>query len=127
MTVAYWCVLIGALSPLIWTSYAKGRGGFRRRDNHNPREFLEGLSGAQKRAHWAQLNSYEAFPPFAAAVIIAAHVGKLEQGTLDALAIGWVAARFAYGVLYITDRATLRSVAWFTAMACWVTMFVRSA
>jgi uncharacterized MAPEG superfamily protein len=127
MTIAYWCVLLGALQPFMWTSYAKFTAGFGERDNHTPREFLEKLSGTHKRAHWAQLNAFEAFPPLAAAVLIASHVGKLEQGTLDALAVAWVVCRFLYGVLYITDRATLRSVAWFAAAACWVTMFVRSA
>ena len=127
MTIAYWCVLLGALSPLIWVGYAKATGRFDRRANHNPREFLETLSGPSKRAHWAQLNSYEAFPPFAAAVIVAAHVGKIPQGTLDALAVGWLVTRFLYGVLYVTDQATLRSVAWFAAMGCWVAIFVLSA
>ncbi len=126
MTIAYYCVLLGALIPLMWTAYAKFTSGFGGRDNHNPREFLERLSGAKKRAHWAQLNSFEAFPPFAAAVIIATHIGKLDHGTLDALAVAWLVLRFVYGILYVADRATLRSVAWTGAVACWVAMFLGS-
>lgn len=128
MTIALWCVLIGAFLPLVWSWYAKFTGnGFKPRDNHNPREFAEKLDGARKRAHWAQLNSLEAFPPFAAAVIIATLVGHIDPARLDQLAIGWVALRSIYGVLYIADKATLRLTVWGLATACWVAMFVLSA
>lgn len=128
MTIALWCVLAGALMPLLWTWYAKFTGtGFKPRNNYNPREFMATLEGARKRAHWAQLNSFEAFPPFAAAVVIATVVGRIDPARLDQLAIAWVALRVLYGVLYIADRAPLRSLAWAMATACWVAMFVLSA
>ena len=38
---------------------------FKGYDNSNPREFLDKLQGRAKRAHYAQLNSFEAFPAFA--------------------------------------------------------------
>jgi uncharacterized MAPEG superfamily protein len=126
MTFAYWCVLVAALMPFAWTVSAKGGGRFRNRDNHNPREFLEKLSGWQKRAHWAQLNSFEAFPAFAAAVIIA-HIAGAEQGTVNALAAVFILARIAYGLLYITDHARLRSVAWFVGIGCVVGLFIAAA
>lgn len=128
MTIALWCVLIGALLPLVWTWYAKFTGtGFKPRNNYNPREFEESLEGARKRAHWAQLNSFEAFPPFAAAVIIAGMINRIDADRLDQLAIAWVLLRITYGVLYIADRAPLRSLTWAAATACWVAMFVLSA
>ena len=127
MTIAFWCVLAGALMPLLWTAYAKFTGaGFRPRDNYNPREFLEALEGARKRAHWAQLNSFEAFPPFAAAVVVN-HLAGGGGTTVDLLALAWVGLRLAYGALYIADRASLRSLAWFLATACWVAIFVAAA
>lgn len=128
MTIALWCVLAGALMPLAWTWYAKFSGTvrFRPRDNHNPREFSEKLEGASRRAHWAQLNSFEAFPPFAAAVVIATLVGNIEPARLDQLAIAWVVLRVIYGVLYIADKPTQRSLVWALATACWVAMFVLS-
>src|SRR3546814_10004956 len=43
----------------------------KRFDNAAPRDYFEQSTGWRKRAHWAQLNSFEAFPAFAAAVIIA--------------------------------------------------------
>ena len=72
MTFAYWSVLLAALLPLIWAGIAKtGADGY---DNHKPRVFLEKLRGRSQRANWAQTNAYEAFPPYAAAVIIASAV-----------------------------------------------------
>ncbi|MDG1462379.1 MAG: MAPEG family protein, partial [Gammaproteobacteria bacterium] len=73
MTFAYWSVLLAALLPLIWAGVAKtGAEGY---DNHKPRVFLAELRGRAQRANWAQSNSYESFPPYAAAVIIASLVG----------------------------------------------------
>ena len=69
MTIAYWCVVLVMFLPLIWVGIAKANGsGY---DNDRPREWLADQKGRAARANWAQQNSYEAFPPFAAAVIIA--------------------------------------------------------
>jgi uncharacterized MAPEG superfamily protein len=57
--------------PYIWAGIAKFTSGFLPRDNHNPREYLEKLQGLAKRAHCAQLNTFESIPGFMAAVIIA--------------------------------------------------------
>lgn len=123
MSFAYWCVLVAALLPLSMAVAAKLGGRFGPRDNHNPREFLETLGGWQKRAHWAQQNGFEAFPPFAAAVIIA-HLAGAAQSSIDLLAGIFIAARIAYGVLYIADLALLRSLAWFVGLGCIIGLFV---
>jgi uncharacterized MAPEG superfamily protein len=120
MTIAYWCVLIAAFLPILFTGVAKFSGkGF---NNFAPRKFQDRLEGFRQRAHWAHLNSFEAFPPFAAAVIIAHQLGR-SQATLDQLAMAFIAFRLIYGALYIADRASLRSVAWLAAVVCWVAMF----
>ncbi|PIV35057.1 MAG: hypothetical protein COS34_03690 [Lysobacterales bacterium CG02_land_8_20_14_3_00_62_12] len=120
MTIAYWCVLIAAFMPLLFTGIAKFSGpGF---NNFKPRDFQAKLEGARLRAHWAHLNSFEAFPPFAAAVIIA-HQLQFNQARLDQLAIGFILFRLVYGALYIANRASLRSLAWALATASWVMMF----
>ncbi len=126
MTSAYWCVLIAAYLPLVWTGIAKFSGGGGRFDNSKPREYLENTQGVQKRAHWAQLNGFEAFPPFAAAVIIA-HLTHATQARVDLLAGAFIAFRVLYGLLYLADLATLRSFAWFGAVACVVALFVSGA
>lgn len=67
MTVAYVCVFISIFIPLVLAGYAKF--GFKGYNNRKPREFMEKLEGRHKRAHYAQMNSYEAFPPFVRQIV----------------------------------------------------------
>jgi uncharacterized MAPEG superfamily protein len=127
MTIAYWCVLVAIFLPYAFTFFAKFHGDFGPKQNHNPREFLENLTGSRKRAHWAQLNSFEVNPAFFAAVVIAQQIGSAAQGTIDALAIGFIVSRALFGILYITDKAELRTLVWSAGMAIIVALFVVSA
>lgn len=124
MTLALWCILFAGILPIVWVGYAKGTGG--RYDNRAPREFLAGVSGSAQRAHWAEQNSYEAFPLFAAGVIVA-HLAGASQPLVDGLALAFVAARVAHGICYITDLATLRSVVWLAGWGCSVALFFTAA
>jgi uncharacterized MAPEG superfamily protein len=124
MTISLWCVLVAGIMPMLWAACAKASGpGF---DNNGPRDFLEGLTGARKRAHWAQLNSFEAFPLFAVAVIVAHMLGKIGQETIDNVAILFVVSRVFYGVFYIKDFANMRSIVWFVGLVCCISLFVMS-
>ena len=124
MTTALWCVLIAGLLPYAATLTAKiGGTNF---DNANPREWLGSQSGFRRRANAAQLNSFEAFPLFAAAVIVAQVLGA-PQGRIDVLAVVFIVARLAYLGLYLADIATLRSLAWFVGIASAVAIFVSAA
>ena len=78
MTVALWCVLIAFLLPYLCIGIAKAGGKYRLQDNHDPRDFLDSLEGAPRRAYAAQLNSFEISPFFAAAVIVAHLAGNAE-------------------------------------------------
>jgi len=126
MTLAYWCVLVAAYLPIVWTGIAKFGAGGRDFDNAAPRVMLAKLDGWRQRANWAQLNGFEAFPPFAAAVIIA-HLTSVPQPRIDALALAFITARIVYGVFYLMNLATLRSVAWMAATGCVVALFVSAA
>lgn len=126
MTIAFWCVLAAILMPYLWTGVAKFTSGFRPRDNHTPRDYLDRLEGPARRAHWAQLNTFESIPGFMAAVIIA-HLAQAPQQAVDALAVTYIALRLAYGVLYIKDKASLRSLVWAGGVACIVGLFVAAA
>ncbi len=124
MTFAYWCVLAAAFMPLAWTAAAKvGAGSY---DNRRPRAFLESLSGWPQRANWAQQNALEAFPPFAAAVIIA-NLAHAAPERIDLLAGLFILFRILHGVFYISDRSTLRSFAWLGGFICVVALFVSGA
>ena len=123
MTIAYTCILISVFIPLVLAGYAKfGSKGY---DNRSPREFLDKVQGKYKRAHYAQMNSYEAFPPFAAGVIIAHNCGAL-QSQVDALAIAFVIFRVLFGLFYVTDQHQLRSLAWFLSFGCIIGLFLIS-
>jgi uncharacterized MAPEG superfamily protein len=123
MSIAYWCVLIAALLPYAGTLTAKGGTRY---DNRNPREWLAQQSGFRSRANAAQLNGFEAFPLFAAAVIIA-HLTGAPQTRVDMLAMVFIAARLAYLGLYLADKATLRSLAWFVGFGSALAIFVSGA
>lgn len=124
MTLALWCVLIAALLPFPFTLAAKVSKRF---DNARPREYLDALTGWRRRAHAVQLNSFEAFPAFAAAVIIAQMLHTAPQGRIDGLAVAFVVLRILFGLCYLADQATLRSLAWFAGVGCVIALFVISA
>ncbi|MGI9245419.1 MAG: MAPEG family protein [Steroidobacteraceae bacterium] len=124
MTLGYWCVLVAGLLPYAATLTAKIGG--ERFDNRNPREWLAAQSGFRRRANAAQLNSFEAFPLFAAAVIVA-HVAGADQPRIDLLAVTFVAARIAYIACYVADLALLRSLAWFVGIGSAVALFFAAA
>ncbi len=124
MTIALWCVLVAALLPFPFALAAKTGRGF---DNARPRDYLAQLEGWRKRANAAQLNSFESFPLFAAAVIIAQLVQHAPQGRIDSLAIAFVVLRLIFGLCYVANLATLRSLAWMGSLGCAVALFVVSA
>ena len=115
-TLAYWCVLIAALLPIVcagiakWGSYGKPRreGGF---DNDNPRAWLAKQTDWRARANAAQYNSFESLPFFIGAVIIAHQLGAY-QARLDLLAFLFVFLRMLYIMMYVADLATVRSLVW---------------
>jgi uncharacterized MAPEG superfamily protein len=119
-TVAYWCVLIAALLPMVCASIAKWgtfttppqKGGF---DNNNPRAWLVRQTDWRARANAAQANSFEALPFFIGAVVIAHQLGAY-QPRLDVLAALFVLLRVVYILLYVGNQASLRSVVWVLAL-----------
>ena len=127
MTLAHWCIMLAIGSPYVFTTIAKAGAGYRAKDNRNPRDFLAGAQGFARRAHFGQLNSFEVVPAFAAAVLVAQQIGKAPQSTIDALAVGFLVSRVAYGAFYLADQATLRSLAWFAGMGCVAALFFASA
>ncbi|AZL70955.1 MAPEG family protein [Pseudomonas sichuanensis] len=127
MTVALWCILIALVLPPLCALIAKvSSGRFGLRDNHDPRAFLDTLSGLPRRAHAAQQNGYEAFPAFAAAVLVADIVGNAEQVTQDVLGVMYITSRLLYIICYLADWAALRSIVWFAGLALIVAFFVVS-
>jgi uncharacterized MAPEG superfamily protein len=124
MTVALLCVLVAALLPYVATTIAKAGGS--RYDNRDPRAWLEKQQGFRVCANNAQLNSFEAFPFFAVAVIVAQML-HAPQGRVDALALVFIAARAAYIVCYLADWHIGRSIAWLLGWPACIVLFVSGA
>ena len=120
MTLAYWCVLIAALLPYFTVAVAKWNKSF---DNRDPRAWLGRLEGLPARAHAAHLNGFEAFPFFAAAVIIA-HQLHAHQGWLKAIAAVFILTRIGYVACYLMDLATLRTLVWTAGFGLNVAIFL---
>lgn len=128
MTVAFWCVLIAIILPIVCAGIAKySSGKFNGKHNHNPRNFLNNLEGLPARANAAQLNSFEILPGFAAAVIIAHIAGNAQLVTIDVVAVLFITSRLLYIIFYLADWAALRSLAWLVGLALIVGLFVASA
>lgn len=123
MTTALWCVLAAGLLPYAATAIAKGGA---RADNRDPRAWLAAQSGWRARAHAAQLNGFEAFPLFAAAVLVAQQL-HAPQPRVDALALAFVAARLAYLAAYVADWHLLRSIVWTIGIGSAIAIFLTGA
>ena len=125
MILAYACVLIAALLPYVWTMVAKSGGA--KFDNREPRLWLEKQENPRvRRADAAQKNAFEAFPAFAASVLMAQLAG------VDAQRIGWIAAAFVvfrllHGVFYVGNKAPMRSLVWAGGIACVIALMVMAA
>jgi uncharacterized MAPEG superfamily protein len=119
-SLAYWCVLVVSLLPVLcagmakWGTFGTPRkeGGF---DNANPRAWLAGQTGWRARANAAQANSFEALPFFIGAVTIAHQLGA-HQGRLDVLAFLYTVLRMVYIMMYVADLPKVRSMVWALAL-----------
>jgi uncharacterized MAPEG superfamily protein len=125
MATAYWCILIAALLPYLWVSIAKGTG--QRYNNRDPRGWLSKQDNPRiTRANAAQLNAFEAFPAFAASVLMAQSAG-IDPGRIGLFAMGFVAFRILHGVFYLSGHHYVRSLTWFAGLACVVALMVQAA
>jgi uncharacterized MAPEG superfamily protein len=120
MTIAYYCVLVMGLLPIVAAGIAKK--GFDNYDNAQPREWLAKQTGFRARANAAQANLFESLPFFFAAVIIAS-ISNAPQHRIDLLAVGFVLARIAYLVCYVANWPTTRTIVWTIGIACVVALF----
>jgi len=123
MTVAYVCLVVAMLLPFLFAGMAKSN--LKKFNNRTPRVYLANLRGWRQRAHWAQQNSLEAFPPFAAGVIVA-HLTGGSQNLVDALAISFLICRCLYGLAYIKDWASARTGFWTLGLLANLALFFSS-
>ena len=128
MKLAYLCILLACLLPIVCAGIAKSgtfgrprsQGGY---DNHDPRAWLARQEGYRARANAAQANSFEALPVFIAGVLVAQQAG-VAGATVNALALAFVVLRVLYIALYVSDRAAARSIVWMLGLGVCIALFV---
>ena len=118
MLLVYWFILLAALMPYSVVQIARGP----KFDNAKPRDAYAGAEGHQKRAYGAHMNSLEAFPIFAAAVLVAVQ-GGMAGWVLNLLAGLWLLLRCGYIYAYLKDMPRERSILWALTMILNVAMF----
>lgn len=127
MSTLIWCLLIAGLLPIAAKApvvYFQNRDkGY---DNRHPRQQQARLTGAGARAVAGHYNAYEAFPLFAAAVLLVIATNQITETNVW-FAIGFVVLRVIFHLLYIVNWDKLRSLVWFFAILCPVLMIAQTA
>ena len=113
-------VMVAGLLPIVCAGMSKW--GARDYDNHDPRAWLARQDSWRARANAAQNNSLEAFPFFAAAVLLALH-GGADAAVVAQWGWAFVALRLVYIYCYVADRASLRSIVWLLGLAVVIRLF----
>jgi uncharacterized MAPEG superfamily protein len=121
MNEAVLIVLVAGLLPVVCAGVAKW--GVKGYDNHHPRSWMARQVGYRARADAAQLNSFEAFPFFAAGMVLALF-SDVDQETVEQWGWFFVAMRVAYIYCYVTDRAALRSIVWMLGYAAVIRLYL---
>lgn len=116
-------ILTACLLPYAFAFIAKAAGGFKFKDNQNPREFLAKTTGLAARANAAQQNSFESLPLFLTSVLMAEYM-VMNQGMVMTLGIAYIVLRVLYGICYLANWATLRSIMWFFSMVCPILLLI---
>lgn len=125
MSIAYWCILFAAILPFIWVGVAKsGAPGY---NNKDPRGWVAKQETFRVRnAFNAHLNAFEAFPSFAAGVLMA-QVVDVDPHHVNLLAMAFIGFRILHGVFYLAAIPLMRSLVWMGGFACAVALMVLAA
>jgi len=123
MPFALWSILLASFLPLCWALLAKAGAPY---DNSQPRVVLAQAQGWRQRANWAQQNAWEAFPTYAAAMLLA-WMMKVPAIRLDWLAGLYLLLRLGHGACYVGNRASLRSLCWLGGYCVVIVLFVSAA
>jgi len=116
-------ILAACLLPYVFAIIAKIAGGFKVADNQNPRDFLAKTTGLAARANAAQQNSFESLPLFIAAVLIAEYM-VVSQIWILLFGTAYIILRILYGLCYLANLSSLRSILWFLSMLCPISLLL---
>ena len=125
MTIAYWCLLFAAVLPYVWVFVAKRAApGY---NNKDPRGWVARQESYRVRnAYAAHLNAFEAFPAFAAAVLMA-QFAQVDAQHVAWLSMAFIAFRILHGIFYLAALQALRSLAWLGGFASVIALMLLAA
>jgi uncharacterized MAPEG superfamily protein len=127
MSIAYWCILIAAVLPYVWIGISKSAATGEAYDNRDPRGWVARQAHSRvQRGSAAHLNAFEAFAPFAAAVLMAQAAG-VDPQRIAIAAVLFIVFRVLHGAFYIADKHALRSLSWMLGIACVLALMVQAA
>lgn len=118
MTIAIWCVFIAGLLP-----YAVFGPAAAKLNSLLPRASARNLEGLPARAYATHLNHFEAFPFFAAAVLVA-HIVEGASTTINWLAVAFIVVRLGYTFFYLNNLQPFRSISFFVGLILTIAIFV---
>ena len=125
MAIAYWCILIAALLPYAWAAVAKTAAP--NYNNKDPRTWVARQESYRVRnANNAHLNAFEAFPAFAAGVLMA-QVAGVDPHRIGVLAMVFVVLRVLHGIFYLSGIHVLRSLVWLGGFVCVLALMAQAA
>jgi uncharacterized MAPEG superfamily protein len=116
-------ILIACLLPYVFSFISRLAGGFQVKDNQHPRDFLAQTTGLAARANAAQQNSFEGLPLFIAAILMAEYM-VVSQSIIMTFGIAYLVLRVIYGVCYLANWATLRSIVWCLSLLCPISLLI---
>jgi uncharacterized MAPEG superfamily protein len=110
MTMAEWMIFAAVIMYLLTIAPVKAVG-YRTFDNSKPRDPALYKPGIAARALGAHVNGIEAFPFFAAAVLLA-ELRHCPQGWVDVLSVAFLGVRLLFVFAYLGNRPTTRTLLW---------------
>ena len=125
MLIAYGCIIVAACLPYLWAVLAKTSApGY---NNKDPRGWVARQESYRVRnAYAAHLNAFEAFPAFAAAVLMA-QFAQVDAQHAAWLSMAFIAFRILHGIFYLAALQALRSLAWLGGFASVIALMLLAA
>ena len=125
MLIAYGCIIVAACLPYLWAVLAKTSApGY---NNKDPRGWVARQESYRVRnAYAAHLNAFEAFPAFAAAVLMA-QFAQVDAQHVAWLSMAFIAFRILHGIVYLAALQALCSLAWLGGLASVIALTLLAA
>lgn len=116
-------ILIACLLPYVFAIIARKSSGYDVKLHDNPRVFVNQATGLAARANAVQQNSFEGLPLFIAAILMADYL-VIPDHFVIRLGVAYLVFRVLYGISYLANVQTLRSIFWLLSILCPITLLL---